>query len=64
MRCQKRRNFGYIYLFFIYFSPTLYTPIPYSMTMTMIRQDKTIDEDKITENNKMIDNELMKMMGV
>ena len=63
MRCQKRRNFGYIYLF-IYFSPSFYTPTPYSMTVMMIRQGKATDEDKITENDKMIDNELMKMMGV
>ena len=34
------------------------------MMMMIMRQDKTIDEDTITENNKMVDNELMKMMGV
>ena len=52
----------WIYLL-IYFSPSLYTPIPYSMMMMTIRQDKIIDKDKITENNKMIDNEMMKMKG-
>ena len=33
------------------------------MMMMMIRQDKIIDGDKMTENNKTIDNELMKMKG-
>ena len=39
--------------FFIYlFSPSLYTPIPYSMTTTMIRQNKVIDDDKMIENDQ------------
>ena len=52
----------WIYLF-IYFCPSLYTPIPYSTMMTTIRQDEVIDKDKMAENDKRIDNEMMKMKG-
>ena len=61
---EKKKFWIYLFIIYLFFSPSLYTPIPYFMMTTMIRQDNTIDEDKITENDKMIDNELMKMTGV
>ena len=52
----ERKGFGYL---FIYFSASLYTPIPYYHKMS--DKDKMIDDDKMTENNKTIDKEGMKM---